>query len=63
MNDAFRCRDLPAMMRLLVKPEDMKPEWWVRTHPMDPFTEEDYRLARDNEIIRRIREAGEDHGE
>lgn len=62
-NDAFRCRDLPAMLRSLVRPEAVNPSWWARTFELDGITEEQVRTAVDDEIIRRLKEADEDHGE
>lgn len=63
MNDVFRCRDVLAWMRDIPRPEMLIPEWVVRTFPMDNLDAEQVRLARDNEIIRRLREAEEEHGE
>lgn len=62
-NDAFRCRDLPAMLRGLVRPEAVNASWWARTFELDGITEEQVRTAVDDEIIRRLKEADEDHGE
>ena len=37
--------------------------WWARTFELDGITEEQVRTAVDDEIIRRLKEADEDHGE